>query len=620
MLQKEFRQLYAKISPSSYILFDSYAKKYVYVREAPPITEVVFAAGGAKGIIYPGVVKELLKHNIKRVAGSSVGAITASFFAAGISAEKSKELATTVDLTKLLGSSRIYFYKDGVPLLNFIRHGIWTAITDFLTPAEIDKIKKSVSYLALSPEDKEIIRPLLQHPLPESFPITFKMLEILCKLDSHHFKELSINAIRQDTGKLYYFNAKTTPNLEIALACRASASLPVFLEPAEIEARSLGINQPGKIKFIDGGYVDSIPTEAFDDLTAQQDYRKLVLVFHDKNEGSKIRKDYPQSPLLEADPYYKQQLFIPRFFTKLKADILAKLLCGLKTPKKFTEQKIKALNEVNEKYTTRNIPLNTGIKTQDFKKARKRAEELIAKGEEETRQYFENHEGEAIYESVDKLSDIFLLMPNEEIDFFLEENAPHRTSMKYALIGECYSLDKQRIDQWVEKARLVKNFKEKTAKMLVNITVNPNRLTELFNTIPNDERQSYYNYVSEQLLLHQDSIVKDIINRYSIDKDFKHTLLQKELLRWIEKTKKSSKRSCNKLLLDEAKEIISRTTSCEQFIKILNFIKSNYRREEMVFSFLNKNKLPSPCLEAEQRIARLEAFVAENKRYCWGGS
>lgn len=60
-------------------------------------------------------------------------------------------------------------------------------------------------------------------------------------------------------GKLQVFDSRLTPNVEVALACRASASLPVIFAPVEIK---IGDNPP-KL-YVDGGVSDNIPFNYFD--------------------------------------------------------------------------------------------------------------------------------------------------------------------------------------------------------------------------------------------------------------------------------------------------------------------------------------------------------------------
>mgnify|MGYP000665140996 CR=1 FL=1 len=64
------------------------------------ITNLVFKGGGPKGLAYLGVLKALEENmglglpGVKRVAGSSAGAITAAFIAVGYSAAEVEKLLT----------------------------------------------------------------------------------------------------------------------------------------------------------------------------------------------------------------------------------------------------------------------------------------------------------------------------------------------------------------------------------------------------------------------------------------------------------------------------------------------------------------------------------------------
>ncbi len=60
-------------------------------------------------------------------------------------------------------------------------------------------------------------------------------------------------ATQQETSELTIFNSFDTPNVEITLACCASASIPLVFKPVEIDSK----------KYIDGRYRDNIPTKYF---------------------------------------------------------------------------------------------------------------------------------------------------------------------------------------------------------------------------------------------------------------------------------------------------------------------------------------------------------------------
>lgn len=71
-----------------------------------PIENLVFEGGGPKGVVYLGAAKALEEHNllenIKNVAGSSAGAITAFLIALGYDYKQLKDIFYNLDFTNLL--------------------------------------------------------------------------------------------------------------------------------------------------------------------------------------------------------------------------------------------------------------------------------------------------------------------------------------------------------------------------------------------------------------------------------------------------------------------------------------------------------------------------------------
>ncbi|MEY3196945.1 MAG: hypothetical protein RLZZ59_313, partial [Pseudomonadota bacterium] len=74
--------------------------------------------------------------------------------------------------------------------------------------------------------------------------IFFKDLALMHLIDPYKFKDLYITAVEKKTGELKVFSTIDTPDIDIAAACRASASLPIILKPAKL----------GDKEYIDGGY------------------------------------------------------------------------------------------------------------------------------------------------------------------------------------------------------------------------------------------------------------------------------------------------------------------------------------------------------------------------------
>lgn len=68
------------------------------------IVDGVFSGGGIKGFAYVGAIQALEEKGIKfdRVAGTSAGAILATFIAAGFNAQKLEEIFDELNLKVLL--------------------------------------------------------------------------------------------------------------------------------------------------------------------------------------------------------------------------------------------------------------------------------------------------------------------------------------------------------------------------------------------------------------------------------------------------------------------------------------------------------------------------------------
>ncbi|KTC85060.1 patatin-like phospholipase family protein [Legionella brunensis] len=229
-----------------------------------PIERIVCSGGGAKGVGYAGSYRAMqdtgVLKKIQAFSGASAGAITAAFMAVGMPSDIFREQLLSTNFKDLLGKRVGAVFgknepgissitKDGKPLEAFIRDNIIATVKGSLQ--QLDNLEDIA-------EQHEDLRQLLAKVRGESPRITFGDLAILNRYFPEHFKQLTIPAVRFPDGKLQIFNSDLTPDVEIALACRASASIPVVLQPIEIEIN--GVKQ----RFVDGGLYDNLPTDYFD--------------------------------------------------------------------------------------------------------------------------------------------------------------------------------------------------------------------------------------------------------------------------------------------------------------------------------------------------------------------
>lgn len=256
------------------------------------IERVVYSGGGAKGTVYPGANRALkdthVLKTVKEVAGSSVGALTAAIVAMGVPVEEQRKILD-LDFDALLGKrigvlfgknpyGTASFTRDGKPLEDYIRQLILTSVRKFI--ARKSQEKNWAEILEQNTALNELIKKI-SGPSPV---FTFSDLSVLTQLFPEQFKSLTVTAVECDGGKFQLFNSALTPDVEVALACRASASLPLVLQPVPIT-----IN--GKINhYMDGGVFDNLPANYFDcDATGKyvenrKKMQTLVFAFTSANE------------------------------------------------------------------------------------------------------------------------------------------------------------------------------------------------------------------------------------------------------------------------------------------------------------------------------------------------
>lgn len=263
-----------------------------------PIERLVCSGGGAKGIVYSGSHKALedtgVLKEVRQIAGTSAGSMTAAFMAVGMESLTLRNILLATPLTSLLGDSVgslfghhapgiCFITKDGIPLENFIRQSLMDAVK-----VSLQKIKNLEQLAAGEPALHAVIEKLYE---PNS-RFTFADLGVLSDHFPQQFKQLIVPAARFPEGTLQIFNRELTPDVEIALACRASSSIPVLLKPVDIYINGK------KQTFVDGGLFDNLPSDYFDSATSSlfsknvKPFQTLVLAFgdHTKDNENRIHK------------------------------------------------------------------------------------------------------------------------------------------------------------------------------------------------------------------------------------------------------------------------------------------------------------------------------------------
>ena len=343
--------------------------------------------------MYPGAHVALeetgVLKNIQHVAGSSVGSLTAGLLAVGISTHAFRDAFIDLDFKTLLGESigfgakhdhpgSLFFSKTGLPLENWTRKLLLTSVNQFLHATDVS-----------NDAPLHALQTRLNKGCDAAF--TFADLHLLHQRFPQQFKQLTMTAIRYPDGKLTVFDVNHYPHLDIAKAIRASSSLPVFLKPLQI----------GDDYFMDGGYLDNIPTNYFDtDQTGEfvpniSPQQTVVFAFGEgiKNERNPVFQALYGSRKAEFKPGETPKLYRPNVVERFKRNHLLCWLVGLRPSFASTQKREEAYLRLWSDYPLRTVELRVGkLKSTDYRDARCHARVMCSMGYLDTLNFIMNHQ------------------------------------------------------------------------------------------------------------------------------------------------------------------------------------------------------------------------------------
>ncbi|WP_375329736.1 patatin-like phospholipase family protein [Candidatus Tisiphia endosymbiont of Nemotelus uliginosus] len=415
------------------------------------------AKGAIYSGVYSALAESGAVGMVKAVAGSSAGAISAAMVACGIPHEEFEKISKETNLKGLLGTQGfsagpVQIGKDGTPLYGLLDKTIRTGVFNFLKGKNFGELCQSgrdrivQQQEELEQKKQELLNSIEQlkqqhgdnsqqisdineniqgldfqkQQLNKQFDkiqtiidsngkefselmekcqaggkILFKDLALLRLVDSEQFKDLLITAVRRDNGTLQIFSAENSPDVEIALACRASASIPIVFQPATIDG----------VEYVDGGYRDNVPIgyfpeneskvdsseeledsaeelDGFDNVAlAKKQGRVLALAFGSGMDAS------TNVAIYSAKPFDS-----PSALIKFLMDVVYKTLAQVGGHFKYTETDKATLTNLREN-ALNTVTLDTqGISTLDFDDAQKYAGYLHIKGRFQTLEYLDNYE------------------------------------------------------------------------------------------------------------------------------------------------------------------------------------------------------------------------------------
>jgi len=241
---------------------------------------LVFEGAGIRGLAYCGALMELDERNllkpIKRVAGTSSGAITATLLSVGYTPQEIFEMIGNTNFAKFNDGGGFFI---GGSLRLFRRMGYYKGkkFTNWMENCIAAKVGNA--------------------------NITFSELENLTK-EHETIKTLVITATCMNHQKVEYFSAHTYPNMRIVDAVRASMAVPLYFEPLIIndngEPQDVKHYQDHDHVLLDGGFLSNFPIWVFDD-SIKYDTQAIKTIGFRIDSDYQIQVDRTKSKL---PPYY----------------------------------------------------------------------------------------------------------------------------------------------------------------------------------------------------------------------------------------------------------------------------------------------------------------------------
>lgn len=229
------------------------------------INNLVFAGGGILGISYLGVLDYLfqnnLMRNVKKVAGTSAGAIAACITSFQLPFDGIKTIADSLDYEKIASKGDMI---DSV----FIPEDVTNIIEPIF--GDINCLYRLITRYGWY--SSEYFYHWLQNIIANQFnnkkqpPYTFTDFKnpALHK-GNRSFHDLFIIGTNLTTGTSNVFSYETTPMMEVAKAVRVSMSIPLFFEAIEVSKSDITDTNQTNV-FCDGGIMNNYPIRLFDSL------------------------------------------------------------------------------------------------------------------------------------------------------------------------------------------------------------------------------------------------------------------------------------------------------------------------------------------------------------------
>lgn len=223
-----------------YLLFFSlFACECINGQAPAEIRNLVFEGAGIRGVAYCGAIQEMeakkMMDSVKKVGGTSSGAIVALTLSLGYSGKEIEELITTTKFKKFNDGG--FFFIGGINRIS--RYFGWY------------KGRRIEKWLGKILEQKT-----------GSADVTFE------ELYQKGFKDLYVTGTSLTKQKAIIFSRETFPKMKVRDAVRVSVGIPLYFEPVFMDSTGRIFHHPkrkqGLDVLVDGGIVENFPIHIFD--------------------------------------------------------------------------------------------------------------------------------------------------------------------------------------------------------------------------------------------------------------------------------------------------------------------------------------------------------------------
>lgn len=203
------------------------------------IENLVFEGAGIRGLAYAGALAELdsagLLSQVKRVGGTSAGAITALMISLNYS---------TDEITRIVSHTNFKGFNDG----------------RFFFPGGISRVRRYFGWYRINTFEKWLEQIIAAKT--GNANITFQQLK------AQGFRDLYTTGTDLTDQKLVLFSFEHSPQMKVKDAVRISMSIPLYFEAVFVDSTGAIVSYPkdksGLKVMVDGGLVANFPIKMFD--------------------------------------------------------------------------------------------------------------------------------------------------------------------------------------------------------------------------------------------------------------------------------------------------------------------------------------------------------------------